>query len=66
MIGSVAVGHDGGACTMAMYFSSEQAAREAERKEPPPKLKEQMEEMDKLTVGQTESLDLREPWLYSP
>lgn len=66
MIGSVAVGHEGGAYTMAMYFSSEQAAREGERKEPPPELKAQMEEMDKLSVGETEFLDLRDPWLYSP
>jgi hypothetical protein len=31
VIGSVAVGHEGGACTMALYFTSEQAAREGER-----------------------------------
>jgi len=66
MIGSLAMGHGGGAYTMAMYFSSEQAAREGERKEPPPMLKAQMEEMDKLSVGETEFLDLRQPWLYSP
>ena len=66
VIGSLAMGHDGGAYTMATYFSSEQAAREGERKEPPPELKSQMEEMDKLSVGETEFLDLREPWLYSP
>ena len=39
IIGSVAVGHQGGAYTVAMYFTSEQAAREGERKEPPPELK---------------------------
>jgi hypothetical protein len=32
VIGSVAVGHEGGAYTLAMYFTSEQAAREGERK----------------------------------
>jgi hypothetical protein len=36
VIGSVAVGHEGGAYTMALYFTSEEAAREGERKEPPP------------------------------
>ena len=36
IIGSVAVGHEGGAYTMAIYFTSEEAAREGERKEPPP------------------------------
>ena len=62
----VAASHPGGAYTMAMYFTSEQAAREGERKEPPPKLKAQMEEMDKLSIGQPEFFDLRQAWLYSP
>jgi hypothetical protein len=66
VIGSVAVGHEGGAFTMAMYFTSEQAAREGERKQPPTQLKAQMEEMDKLMTGEPEFLDLRQPWLYSP
>jgi hypothetical protein len=66
VIGSVVVGHEGGAYTMAMYFTSEQAAREGERKEPPPRLKAQMEEMNQLSVGEPEFLDLRQPWLYSP
>ena len=66
VIGSLAVGHEDGCYTMAMYFSSEQAAREGERKEPPPELKAQMEEMNELSVGETEFLDLSEPWLYSP
>ena len=43
VVGSVAVGHEGGAYTMAMYFTSEAEAREGERKEPPPELKAQME-----------------------
>ena len=42
IIGSVAVEHDGGAYTMALYFMSEAKAREGERKEPPPELKVQM------------------------
>lgn len=66
VIGSVAVGHEGGAYTMAMYFTSEQAAREGERKEPPPELKALMEEMNQLMTGEPEFLDLRQPWLYSP
>jgi hypothetical protein len=66
VIGSVAVGHEGGAYTMAMYFTSEEAAREGERKEPPPQLKAQMEEMNQLSAGEPEFLDLRQPWLYSP
>jgi hypothetical protein len=66
VLGSVAVLNEGGAYTMAMYFTSEQAAREGERKEPPPALKAQMEEMNKLNIGEPEFLDLRQPWLYSP
>jgi hypothetical protein len=66
IIGSVGVGHDGGAYTMALYFTSEEAAREGERKEPPPHLQAQMEEMGKLTIGEPEFFDLKQPWLYSP
>jgi hypothetical protein len=66
ILGSLAVGHDGGAWTMVMYFTSEAEAREGERKEPPPELKAQMEEMDALNVGVPEFFDLKQPWLYSP
>jgi hypothetical protein len=66
IIGSVAVAHEGGAYTMALYFTSEEEAREGERKEPPPELKAQMEEMDALSVGVPEFFDLKQPWLYSP
>jgi hypothetical protein len=65
VIGSLGVEHDGGLYTMALYFTSEEAAREGERKEPPPQLKAQMEEMDALSVGAPEFYDLRQPWLYS-
>src|SRR6266508_4237193 len=66
VIGSVAVGHEGGAYTMAMYFTSEAEAREGERKEPPPELAAQMAEMNKLSVGEPQFFDLKQPWLYSP
>jgi hypothetical protein len=66
VIGSVAVGHEGGAYTMAMYFTSEAEAREGERKEPPPELAAQMAEMDKLSIGEPEFFDLKQPWIYSP
>jgi hypothetical protein len=66
IVGSVAAEHEGGAYTMALYFTSEAAAREGERREPPPELKAQMEEMDALTVGVPEFFDLKQPWLYSP
>jgi len=66
MLGSVAAGHDGGAYTMVMWFTSEAEAREGERKEPPPELKAQMEEMGSLSVGEPEFFDLRDPWMYAP
>jgi hypothetical protein len=66
VIGSVAVGHEGGAYTMAIYFTSEAAAREGERKDPPPELKAQMDEMAALSVGEPEFFDLKQPWLYAP
>jgi hypothetical protein len=66
ILGSMAVGHDGGAWTMVMYFTSEAEAREGERKEPPPELQEQMRQMDALSVGTPEFFDLKQPWLYSP
>jgi hypothetical protein len=66
IIASVAVGHEGGAYTMAVYFTSEAAAREGERKELPPELQAQMDEMAALSAGEPEFFDLKEPWLYSP
>jgi len=51
---------------MAIYFTSEKEAREGERKEPPPELQAQMEEMAALSVGELEFFDLKHPWLYSP
>jgi hypothetical protein len=66
ILGSLAVSHQGGAYTMAVYFTSEAAAREGERKEPPPELQAQMEEMAALSVGEPEFFDLKQPWLYAP
>jgi hypothetical protein len=66
MIGSVAIGHEGGAYTMVMYFTSEAEAREGERKEIPPELQAQMEEMNKLSVGEPEFFDLKQPMISSP
>jgi hypothetical protein len=65
ILGSVAVGHEGGAYTMAVYFTSEAEAREGERKQPPPALQAQMDEMAALSVGEPEFFDLKRPWLYS-
>ena len=66
MVGSVAIGHDGGAYTMVMYFTSEADAREGERKEIPAELRANMDEMNKLSVGETEFFDLKQPATRSP
>jgi hypothetical protein len=66
ILGSVAVGHEGGTYTMAVYFTSEAEAREGERKQPPPELQAQMDEMAALSVGEPEFFDLKQPWLYAP
>jgi hypothetical protein len=65
VLGSLGIEHADGTWTMALYFTSEAEAREGERKEPPPELKAQMEEMDRLSTGTPEFFDLREPWLVS-
>ncbi|TWD80649.1 hypothetical protein FB561_1734 [Kribbella amoyensis] len=66
IIGSVAAQYDQGEYTMAMYFTSEAEARAGEKKEVPPELQRQMDEMDKLAIGQPAFFDLKHPWLYSP
>lgn len=66
MLGNVVIGHEDGGYTMVMYFTSEAAAREGERKEPPPELQAQMDEMGKLSVGEPEFFDLKQPRIISP
>jgi hypothetical protein len=66
LMGSVVASHEGGKYTMTMYFTSEAEAREGERKEPPPALKAQMDEMNALSIGTPEFFDLKEPWMHSP
>ncbi|HEX5533891.1 MAG TPA: hypothetical protein VFX33_09145 [Actinomycetales bacterium] len=66
VIGSITIGHGDGYYTTAIYFTSEAEAREGEQKEPPPELKQQMDEFDELSLGEPEFFDLKEPWLYWP
>ena len=66
ILGQVAVEHQDGEFTMAIYFDSEEAAHEGERKEIPPQLQATMQEMMSLGVGQPEFLDLKTVWLDSP
>jgi hypothetical protein len=66
IIGSVSVEHDGDAWTMALYFTSEEEAREGEQKPPPPEMEAMIKELDSLSVGETTYFDLKDPWLHSP
>ena len=66
LIGTVAVGHDGRAYTIVMHFTSEADAREGERKEIPAELKANMEEMNKLGVGEPDFFELKQPVTPSP
>jgi hypothetical protein len=66
ILGSLYVQQDTGDFTMVVYFASEKEAREGERKEPPPELRAQMEELNSLAAGEMEFLDLKDPWLHSP
>jgi hypothetical protein len=66
ILGTVTVGHGNGAWTMAIYFTSEEAAREGERKEPPPAMQQTMTEMQALSIGEQVFFDLKDPWLYAP
>jgi hypothetical protein len=66
VLGSVLIGHEDGAWTQVIYFTSEADAREGERKEPPEEFQDVMKEMAELSVGETAYLDLRQPLLPSP
>jgi hypothetical protein len=65
VLGSLEMGHDGGAYTVVLYFTSEAEAREGERKDVPPELRASMEEMEKLSLEEPEFFDLREPVIRS-
>ncbi|MBA3529991.1 MAG: hypothetical protein H0T91_11925 [Propionibacteriaceae bacterium] len=66
ILGRVAASYDDGGYTMAIYFTSEEAAREGERKPPPPELQQQLEELQSLDAHVPDFYDLKQPWLDSP
>jgi hypothetical protein len=66
ILGQVQVTQPNGQWTMAIYFTSEQAAREGEAKVPPPELQAQMDELNALSIGMPEFHDLKDPWMHSP
>ncbi|MFI7445145.1 hypothetical protein [Nonomuraea indica] len=66
LIGGLAAVEDDGAYVDVAYFTSEEEARQGERKELSPRLRESFEEMMSLFDGRPDFHDLRSPWLYSP
>ncbi len=66
ILGTLSIQHEGDAWTMAIYFTSEEAAREGEKKPPPPEMEQMMKEMDALSVGEPSFYDLKDPWLNAP
>jgi len=66
ILGSLSIGHDDGAWTQVIYFSSEEAAREGERQEMPPEAQALMADMMAISAGPPEFFDLKEPALDSP
>lgn len=66
MIGGIdAIHADRAHFTDVIYFSSEEEAREGERKPIPPDLQATFGEQEQV-YGEIRYLDLTEPWLYSP
>jgi hypothetical protein len=66
VLGSMIIGNDDGEWTQVVYFTSEAAAREGEHRELPLELRAPMDEMAKLSIGDTDFLDLRRPMIHSP
>jgi hypothetical protein len=66
ILGSLMCGHDDGRWTMTIWFTSEAEAREGEQKNPPEEWSEVMQELDRLSVGDTSYFDLREPRMRAP
>ncbi|MBN1092278.1 hypothetical protein JKP75_06670 [Blastococcus sp. TML/M2B] len=66
ILGSVLVNHGADGWTQTIYFTSEAAAREGERIEPPEEVRAVLEELMALGDGPPEFLDLRQPILHAP
>jgi hypothetical protein len=65
ILGSVMIGQDQGRWTQFIYFTSEAEAREAEKREMPAEMQATMEELGKISLGETEFFDLRNPMLVT-
>ncbi len=65
ILGRLACGHADGSWTMAIWFASEEQAREGERKELPPDAAERMAQFRELS-DEPAYVDLRDPWMDGP
>ena len=66
LIGGIAALHDDdGRMTQFAYFTSEAEAREGEKSEAPPAVREAMAGMSEVVTDE-QYFDLRDPWLASP
>lgn len=66
ILGRLWTSNEEGDWTMAIYFTSEEAAREGEQKDMPEEMRAVMEEIGSLETRETTYFDLREPWLSGP
>jgi hypothetical protein len=65
LLGSTIGLHGDGGFTQVAYFTSEEAARQGENRQPPPEVAALLEEQRSLSQDLA-YYDLRDPWLYSP
>lgn len=61
ILGTCWAGSDDGNWSMAIYFTTEAAAREGEQKEMPPEVSASMEQLNALGTGEPQFFDLRSP-----
>jgi hypothetical protein len=66
LLGTLTAVHDDGVMTTVAYFTNEEEARAGEQEQPPPEMMAAMEEVQRLSVGEPEYFDVRNPWLSSP
>lgn len=66
ILGRLWTSNEEGDWTMAIYFTSEEAAREGEQKDMPEEMRAVMDEIGSLETRETTYFDLREPWLSGP
>jgi hypothetical protein len=58
-------GHDDGRWTMAVWFTSEAAAREGEQAMPP-EIVERLAQLEAMSIGERTYVDLSDPWMDGP